>query len=75
MLCVCVHVCVCVCLQVSPFKCLASEAQYHYPGNFPLSQKLLNLEGFGMLPLAPDLLLLSSHGSNPQVRVEGCSEK
>ncbi len=29
------------------------------PRNFPLSQKLLDFEGFGMLP--PELLLLSGH--------------
>ncbi len=33
------------------------------PGNFPLSQKLLDLEGFGTLP--PELLFLSGHWSVP----------
>ncbi len=46
-------------LQFGPFQC---PAQCRL-GNFPLSQKLLDLEGFGTLP--PELLLLSGHRSVP----------
>ncbi len=49
-------------LQVSLFKCPVSESQCR-PGNFPLSQKLLDFEGFGTLP--PELLLLSGHSAVP----------